>query len=113
MRRAAVRWPTRICASRTRALDPEIDNSQPCCRTVQKSLVAVAHQSSMVLTPAQIGPTGKMRYILSHSHLPSPAAVVYHGIHFAFLGSGSMSFLGMNLIQPSLFVPFFSGTWPM
>jgi hypothetical protein len=98
-----VRWPTEICASRTRALDPEIDNPQPCCKAVQKSLVAVA----------QIGPTGKMRHNLSHSHLPSPAAVVYHGIHFAFLGSGSISFLGMNLIQPSLFVSFFSGTWPI
>jgi hypothetical protein len=45
--------------------------------------------------------------------VPSPAAVIYQGIHFAFLASGSMSFLGMNLIQPSLFISFFSGTWPM
>lgn len=48
-----MRWPTEICASRTRALDPEIDNPQPCCKAVQKSLVAVAQQSQHGLDACQ------------------------------------------------------------
>lgn len=71
-----------------------------------------SHSSRSLEMPAKIGPTGKMRHNLSHSCLPSPAAI-YHGIHFPFLGSGSMSFLGTNLNQPSLLASFFSGTWPM
>ena len=46
------------------------------------------------------------------SHLPQlQSCVPYHGIHFPFFGS--MSFRGMNLIQPSRLASFLSGTWPM
>ena len=75
------------------------------CRT------QVARQPQPKLPVSQM--SGKLRQGLSHSsRLPQlKSCLLYHGIHFPFLGS--MSFRGMNLIQPSRLASFLSGTWPM
>lgn len=71
----------------------------------------VARQSQPKLPISQM--SGKLRQGLSHSsRLPQlKSCWFYHGIHFPFFGS--MSFRGMNLIQPSRLASFLSGTWPM
>jgi hypothetical protein len=105
--------PTEICASVEksilRATTLQSYSKGACVAVIQllyRSRTAVAAQPANFAIDRQTASQGLSR--LPHRN---KSCVLYHGIHFPFFGS--MSFLGINLIQPSRLASFLSGTWPM
>ena len=112
------RRPTEICASPTRSWGSILRATtlQWCSKGEYVAVIQLSHASrtaaaAQTASFANVGQAASGAVALLAPARNSSRAGFYHGIHFPFLGS--MSFRGMNLIQPSRLASFLSGTWPM